>query len=156
MAGIMDFVKVVNRTTEKLDAMFDGVPIDLVPGYKIVDDKVEPAGENGQPAYTMLPAPAAERAKWQNPQMGTADPENPTDVEFKVGVEAWGDDISFLPPTDAIELIDRSLLDDQARTATAVLTKVGRRLTKKAKRRQAFTDAKLKNVVFDTKTDYND
>lgn len=156
MAGYMDFVKVVNRTTEKLEAMFDGVPIDLPPGYKIVENKVVPAGDNGQPTYCMLPAAAAERAKWQNPQMGTADPENPTDVEFKIGVESWGDDISFLPPTDAIELIDRSLLDDQAQTATHMLTKVGRRLTKKSKRRQRFTDEKLKNVVFEAKTDYND
>lgn len=156
MASYMDFVEVVNRTTEQLEAMFDGVPIDLPPGYKVEDDKIVPAGKDGKPATKHVPAAAAERAKWQNPQMGTADPENPTDVEFKIGVEAWGDDISFLPPTDAIELIDRSLLDDQARTAVPVMTKVGRKLARKTKRRQAFTDAKLKNVVFDAKTDFND
>lgn len=156
MAGYMDFVKVVNRTTEKLEGTFDGVPIDLPPGYKFEGDQIVPAGEGGQPAYTMLPAAAAERCKWQNPQMGTADPENPTDVEFKIGVESWGDETSFLAPTDAIELIDRSLLDDQARTAVSMETKAGRRLSKKAKRRARFTDVRLKNVVMAAKTDYND
>jgi len=157
VAGYMDFVKVVNRTTGKLEGMFDGVPIDLPPGYlKNLEGEIVPAGEDGEPVFKMLPAAAAERIKWQNPQMGTADPEVPTDVEFKVGVASWGDDISYLAPTDAVELLDRSMMGDEAQLATTITTNKGRRDSKKL-RRQRFVDPKLKNVVMGgAKTDYND
>lgn len=155
MQNAMDFVQVVNRTTEPLDAKFDGIPIVLVPGYKQEGNTIVPAGENGTPAYTTLPRAAAERAKWQNPQMGTADPESPSDMDFKVGVAEWGDEIDYLPPTDAVELIDRDLLEDEARTAVPVQTRAGRRLNKKG-RRSRFVDTKLKNTVMGAKTDYND
>jgi hypothetical protein len=156
VAGYMDFVKVVNRTTRKLEGMFDGVPIDLPPGYLTnLEGKVVPAGENGEPAFKMLPHAAAERLKWQNPQMGTADPEVPTDVEFMVGVESWGDDISYLPATDAVELLDRSLLGDEAQTATTMTTNKGR--SDKKGRRQRYSDGRLKNLVMGgAKADYND
>lgn len=146
----MDFVRVVNRTTEPLDVFFDGMPRTLPPGYRIEEGKPVPSGEHGEVAWTMLPAPFAEFAKRQNPQMGTFDPESSNVFEPKVGVLDWNDDISFLAPTTATEVLDRELIGGDE--AEVLVTTAGRRTRRS---RAAVVDTKLKAPT-GLKTDYND
>lgn len=173
---LMDFVKVVNRTHVQLDGTFDGIPIVLHAGYTITGVDAEgnaiakPAGKqkehdpntfyletpDGLVPYRNLPRPAADRMKWQNPQLGTADPESSEDMEFKVAVIEFGDDVEFLTPTDAIELIDRELLAEDRQNATRVKTAYGRRAAKKSRRKGKVSDPKLKNVALGVQTAYDD
>ena len=90
----------------------------------------------------MLPEFAAELVKRQNVVMGTEDPDNPRDVEYLCGVEAWGDDIDHVEQSDAVERLDRSLLPDDAQKVTSLKSN---RLTNKQQRRNKFTDEKLYN-----------
>lgn len=138
--SMMDFVEVVNRTTHPLEVTFSGVTRVIKPGYVERDGAVVPAGRNDEPAYEMLPAPFAEFAKRQNPQMGSFDPGTANVFEPLVGVAAWGDDISYLQESGAEEVINRDLLGEDRAGAVRQKTSAGR----KAQRRQAFTDNKLK------------
>lgn len=148
-------VNAVNRTTGPLDAMFDGQPVVLVPGYKLVDDpekegkqKVVGAGPGESVVTNALPYFAAEMVKRQNPLMGSEDPENPREFESLVGIMEWGDDITHLEQSDKMERIDREMLDDEAQTARAIRTSSGRKadkLKKRGKGGRRFTDPQLKN-----------
>lgn len=185
----MDFVRVVNRTTEQIDATWDGRPIVVPPAYRLEGGKVVAAGvrpehdprmvgylevpdhevqaesgdrklkipvTGGKVPFVHLPSAAGQKVKWQCPQMGTMDPASSNDAVFRVAVLEFKDEPSYLPPTDAVELIDRSLLDDEAQQAQPVLTAQGKR-DKRGRRNQAFmTDPQLKDVAFQTKVDYND
>lgn len=186
----MDFVRVVNRTTEQIDATWDGRPIVVPPGYRVEDKKVVAAGVQpnhdprmvgyldvpdhtveiveagaskgkiavvgGKVPFVHLPAAAGQKVKWQCPQMGTMDPASSNEAEFRVAVLEFKDEPSYLPPTDAVELLDRSLMDDVAQEAVTMLTAQGKR-GKRGRRNQAFmTDPNLKDVAFQTKVDYND
>lgn len=124
----MKIVYVVNRTTVPLEVMDDGRPWVIRPGYKAVarmDDDGNPVmdPDTGEPAYDIVgSAPngqvqmepldyfAAERAKRQNPVMGTANPYDPTSFQSLIAVPDWGDDYSHIEQTMANELIDRTLL----------------------------------------------
>jgi hypothetical protein len=122
-------VHVVNRTYNTvLEVMDDGIPWTIRPGYKrvpvaneqgeiILDEFGEPqhfevvgSGPAGTVFMEPLPYFAAERAKRQNPVLGTEDPMNPNAFETLIAVPEWGDDYSPLEQSEAIERIDRSLL----------------------------------------------
>lgn len=139
--SMMDFVEIVNRTTRPLEVTFSGVTRRIRPGYKELDGEIVPAGKNGEPAFEMLPAPFADFAKRQNPQMGTFDPSTSNVFEPLVGVTAWGDDVSYLADSGKTEVIDRELLPDDRQHPTIQKTTAGR----KAQRRQQFSDQRLKS-----------
>lgn len=125
---------VVNRTTVPLEVTDDGKPWRIRPGYKrvprlqdgepVIDPETgEPvfdivgAAEGGRVAMEPLGYFAAERAKRQNPVMGTQDPYNPTRFVSLVAVPDWGDDYSHIEQTDALELVDRSQLPEDRQNA---------------------------------------
>jgi hypothetical protein len=91
----MDIVTVVNRTSKPVEGIFDGQPMVIPP--------------HGRKA--ML-SNAAELVKRQNPVMGSEDPTDPRSADYLLGVEEWGDDISPLEQSDAVERFDRSLVTD--------------------------------------------
>ena len=121
-------VHVVNRTYDTpLEVMDDGIPWVIRCGYarvpKVDDQGVQVKDDQGGPAFEVvgagpggtvfmepLPYFAAERAKRQNPVMGTEDPLNPSAYETLIACPEWGDDYSPLEQSDAIERLDRSLL----------------------------------------------
>lgn len=143
--AIPKMVNVVNRTTAPLDGMFDGQPVVLVPGYKKgPDGAIEGAGMGGTVAVNPLPYWAAEKIKAQNPIMGTEDPEVANDCDFLVGVEEWGDDISHCEQSDAIERLDREMMDDEAKTGKAIRTRSGNK-AKKRRGGRRYSDTRLKN-----------
>lgn len=144
-------VHVVNRTTQPLEVMDDGVPWPIRPGYALrekrddngdivykerLDAKGDPVLENGKPvldpiievvgaadgrvAMEPLPFFAAERAKRQNPLMGSEDPLSPTSFVSLIAVPDWGEDYSYLEQSDKIERLDRSLMDEVAQTAVPI------------------------------------
>lgn len=111
-------VHVCNRTTVMLEVMHDGMPWPIRPGYcRNAAGEIVGADENGNPSHDgrvflePLPYFAAERAKRQNPVMGTGDPYNAREFVSMIGVPKWGDDYSHLEQSDALELIDRGMLD---------------------------------------------
>lgn len=157
---------VVNRTTHDLNGTFNGQPLVIPAGYKPIEvpkmrlvkgkdgapDTEEPVLKDGNPVMqrriigagpggialaVMLPDYAAEMVKRQNVVMGTEDPDNPRDVQYLIGSEAWGDDISHLEQSDAIERLDRSLMGDDAQGAVV--------RGAKRKRSRGFTDDRLYN-----------
>lgn len=172
------FVEVINRTTQPLDVMFDGVPDVIPPGYVIVqakDPDGKPLEKAGKPVMKVVGAMpdgsprtftgeihAVEAWKRQHPLMGSQDPESvdARDTDYLLGVEEWGDEISHLEQSDAIELIDRSLLPEDRQNIAVRQVAGGRRkvdpnapkkrkreLVARNKRRVAYTDNKLKNPV---------
>lgn len=152
MAGVMPrIVNAVNRTTLPLDAMFDGQPVVIPAGYKIAEDgSVVGTGPGGEPLTFPLPYFAAEMVKRQNPQMGTEDPGNPRDFECLIGIKEWDDDISHIEQSDAIERLDRELMDDEAQTAKPRETSMGRKRARDKKKKRggrAHTDANLRNPM---------
>jgi hypothetical protein len=156
MAVIPRMVTCVNRTTRPLDAMFDGQPVVIPAGYKVLeetDDKgkvtkrVIGAGPNESVLTYALPYFAAEMVKRQNPMMGTEDPSNPADFESLIAIVEWKDDVDHIEQSDAVERLDRDMLDDEAQTAKPLQTAAGRRMAKLKKRGKggrSFTDPRLK------------
>lgn len=117
--GRVRLVHVVNRTTEYLDCMYDGVPEKVPAGYRELPPELEGgppiivgAGPDGGPLFHTVEFFAAECYKRQHPRMGTQDPfsVDARDTEYLIGIPEWGDDISHVEQTDADELIDRTLL----------------------------------------------
>lgn len=135
---VTKIVHVVNRSLEPLEVMDDGIPWPIRPGYKAepqLDAKGEPVidPETGEPAVKIvgagpggevlmepLPYFAAERAKRQNPIMGTEDPYQANSFETLIAVPDWGDDYSYKPQSDAIERLDRSQLPEEAQVAKVI------------------------------------
>jgi len=150
--AIPKMVSAVNRTLKPLDAMYDGQPVVLVPGYLQIDEEkdgkptgrkqVIGAGPGGAVKVNPLPYFAAEMVKRQNPIMGTEDPENPRDFESLIGIVEWGDDIDYCEQSSAEERLDRSLMDDTAQKAVNVMTRSGRKAKRLKKKRRG-----LKNMV---------
>lgn len=154
---VQRIIHVVNRTTKQLEVMDDGVPWVILPGYKKQAKEGSELDENGEPVdfdivgnspngdvlQVPLPYFAAERAKRQNPLMGSEDPLNPNDFVSLIAVPAWGDDYEYLPPTDAIERLDREQMEGDARTKAVVIPGRGRR--RKTKRRNRKT-GKLEQI----------
>ncbi len=163
-------VHIVNRTTEPLDVMYDGVP-DIVPaGYTEVREDEKStffgAGHDGAPLAYPCEYFAAEAYKRQHPRMGTQDPGSvdARDTEYLLGVEAWGDDITHVEQTESLELIDRTMLPAHRQNAQQVDFSTGKHQRVNAKekkearkkrskmkaeaqsnRRRQFVDNKLKN-----------
>ena len=130
-----------DRSEPPAGAMVDGQPLVLLPGYKNIDGQVVGAGPGESVVVNPLPYFAAELCKRQNPQMGTEDPEDPKDFECLLGVEEWGDDVSPIEQSDKEERMDRSMLDDEARTATPI-----RRRSKRGRKSgRKYSDPRLKN-----------
>ncbi len=124
--GRIRLVQIVNRTTDYLDCMFDGVPEKIPAGYRELPPEQEGqppriigAGPDGGPYLHTVEYFAAECYKRQHPRMGTQDPfsVDARDTEYLMGVPEWGDDISHLEQTDADELLDRTLLPIQRQDA---------------------------------------
>jgi len=153
-------VHVVNRTADQeLQVTDDGIPWVIRPGYKRVE-RLDAEGkavvdENGQPTYDVvgagpggtvfmepLPYFAAERAKRQNPVMGTEDPYNPNDFATLIAVPEWGEDYSPLEQSPAIERLDRTLLPGDAQKVQ-VIGAVGARKPKTIRGK----DGKFKKVI---------
>jgi hypothetical protein len=147
-------VAIVNRTTEPLDCMFDGVPEVIKPGYKKglvpkkdkngdavvkngepqMEEGIIGAGRDGEPDSQQVEFSAAECYIRQHPIMGTADPlsMDAHDTEYLLGVEAWGHDIGPAEQSDADELIDRSMLPEDRQNITRVNVKGKRRTPSRA------------------------
>lgn len=106
---------------------------------------VRATDKNGQPIGVFLPDYAGEMVKRQNVLMGSEDPENPRDVEYLLGCEAWGDDISHLEQSDAVERLDRSLMADDAQAAIIGRNRHSAKITNKSQRRGRFTDERNYN-----------
>lgn len=163
-------VYAVNRTTEPLDCMDDGVPIVVRPGYKrvpLLDDEGKPkkdkktgeplfevvgAGENGQVLMEPLPYFTAERCRRQHPLMGSEDPNSVNDAEFLIAVPEWGQDYSHLEQSDAPERINRALLPPDAQKATLIAPRGGRKAVKPGKSNARrgiaeYTDPQLQQPV---------
>lgn len=123
-------VHACNRTTVKLEVMHDGMIWTIRPGYcRNAEGEIVGANEDGNPSHDgrvflePLPYFAAERAKRQNPLMGSADPQSTRDFTSLIGVPKWGDDYSHLEQSDALELIDTSLLEPQTTRDGKVLVR---------------------------------
>lgn len=143
--GRVRTVHLINRSTIPLDCMFDGVPDVLKPGYvtrEKCDEKgavvlkggkpileIVGAGPNGEPASYEVEYAAAETYIRQHPVMGTADPGSvdAKDTDYLIGCVEWGDEVSHLEQSDAVELIDRSLLPDDRQNIALVNIAGGRR-----------------------------
>lgn len=144
-------IHVVNRTTEPLECMDNGVPWTIKPGYKrdqreidvqkgsnaagpiIVKEMTEVivgAGPGDTVYMEPLPYFVAERAKRQNPIMGTLDGLNPNSFESLIAVPDWNDDISPCEQSEAIELLDRSTLGDKAQGAVVLVPRGARKAPK--------------------------
>jgi hypothetical protein len=138
------FVRLVNRSTQPLDCMWDGVPFVVKPGYRedvrpimdpndpdvpLLDRQKRPRTEtvyvplddrgrdlplDAEPEGQLVEYAEAEGAIRQHPIMGSADPNsiNARDTDYLLAVAAWGDDVSHIEQSDAIELLDRSLLGE--------------------------------------------
>jgi hypothetical protein len=156
----MRIVHVVNRTLEPLESMWDGVPYVIPPGYvreqavdaeglPRVDGKGAPVmaivGAGRNPAGERVPIAvameyySAEAAKRQNPIPGTLSPDLHLEYQMYIGVIEFGDEITYAPPSEAIELLDRSQLPaDRQHIESRHIPGAGRKSTTKAKRRQIY------------------
>jgi len=93
-------VTLTNRTSKTLSAMFDGQRFRFPPG-----------------PTPGVPVVVAQFAKAQNPVMGTQDRYEVESGECLMGVEAWGDPISPIEQSSAIERLDRSTIEDEGKNA---------------------------------------
>lgn len=93
-------VTLINRSSKPLRAMFDGQRFVFPPG-----------------ATPGVPVVVAQFAKAQNPVMGTMDRYEYESGDCLLGVEAWGDPITPIEQSDAIERLDRSTIEDEGATA---------------------------------------
>jgi hypothetical protein len=125
MKRSQQIVYCVNRSTQPLDCMHDGVPFVLRPGYVEAPDldengqqRVDPTTR--QPAFKIIGAApggqvlteavilgAALRARRQHPVMGTEDPDLMNSSESLVAIPALGHDYSHIEQTDAPERFNR-------------------------------------------------
>lgn len=148
------FVRLINRTTVPLDCMFDGFPDVVPPGYKVekraktdkdgepivkagqpvMEDVIVGTGPNGEPGDYVVEYHAAEAYVRQHPIMGSADPNSidAADTEYLLGVEGWGHDISHVEQSNALELIDTSLLGEERQKGRTVVKIAGSRRESKA------------------------
>jgi len=98
--GLPESVTLFNRTQGNLRCMFDGQ-----------DFTIKPGKNHG------FPRVAVRFAKDQNPVMGSEDPYNPHDVQFLVGVAAWGDPVDPIEQTSSRERMDRSKIEGEGKDA---------------------------------------
>jgi len=120
---------VVNRTTKPLEFTYDGRHGQLKPGYRIDNGKVVPAGRNGRPALQHMAYQVAEMARRQNVILGTENPFDLREVQYLVGIGSEDGDklvadpnwpnnsIAPVEQSQAVERLNRKLLDDEAQTA---------------------------------------
>lgn len=141
-------VHVVNRTLEPLDAMYDGRPYVIPPGYKVTGEgasqKVVGAGPGGEPASIPMLAGVAKTLIAQHPVMGTQDPYSAHPDQFEIGVVESPErfPIDFVEDTEAVELLDRTLVAPERQNIEIVAQRWGRKTVKKKKR-----DPKTKRVI---------
>lgn len=98
--AIAETVTLVNRTSKPMTALFDGQSFVLKPGKN-----------HGVPSVVV------DYAKAQHPLMGSQDRYEFQGAQFLVGVEEWGDPISPIEQSDAIELLARDTIEDEGKTA---------------------------------------
>jgi hypothetical protein len=67
-----------------------------------------------EPEGQQVEVAEAEGCVRQHPIMGTADPNSvdARDTDYLLGVREWGHELSYIEQSDAIELLDRSLLSE--------------------------------------------
>ncbi len=151
MARGKGIIHVVNRSLDMLEVMDDGIPWPIRPGYKLGADGTTIVGAGPGDTVLMEPLPyfAAERAKRQNPVMGTEDPLNPSVFQSLIAVPEWGDDYTPMQQTDAIERLDRSLLGDAEQKAEVIPARGARRriVTRDAKGRIVKVDPQARGAV---------
>jgi len=97
---LQETVTLINRTSKPLRAMFDGQRFVFKPGPN-----------------PGVPIVVVQFAKDQNPIMGTQDRYELEGSLYLVGVAEWGDNVSPIEQSDAIELLDRSSIEDEGKTA---------------------------------------
>ncbi len=97
---LQETVTLINRTSKPLRAMFDGQRFVFKPGPN-----------------PGVPIVVVQYAKDQNPVMGTQDRYEYEGSDFLVGVEDWGDPVSPIEQSDAIERLNRSSIEDEGKTA---------------------------------------
>ncbi len=97
---LQETVTLINRTSKPLRAMFDGQRFAFKPGPN-----------------PGVPIVVVQFAKDQNPVMGTQDRYEYEGSQYLVGVAEWGDDVSPIEQSDAIERLDRSSIEDEGKTA---------------------------------------
>ncbi len=85
-----DFVTVVNRTTKTLKGVWNGRHFDITPG------------KHGYPLIV------AEAIKRQNPIMGSGN--DWTEALYLVGIEEFGDDVSPIEQSPAVERMNSAVL----------------------------------------------
>jgi hypothetical protein len=157
-------IHVVNRTTEPLECMDNGVPWTIKPGYKreqrvipvkkgsnaagdiIVEEMTEVivgAGPGDTVYMEPLPYFVAERAKRQNPVMGTLDALNPNIFDSLIGVPDWQDDITPCEQSEAIELLDRETLGDRAKGAVVLVPRGAKKAPKMTKRERKLWQKRI-------------
>ena len=99
-------VTVVNRTKKTLEAVWDGRHYQLPPGK------------------SAWPLSVAEKAKLQNPVMGTED-QITGEMESLIGIEENGDDCSPIEQTQKIERWDRKKMPGGEKDVQVVAGKSG-------------------------------
>ena len=85
--------------------------------------------EVGDPYVHHVEYAAAEAYIRQHPIMGTQDPlsVDARDTDYLLGVVGWGHEIGHVEQSDAIELLDRTLLSDERQSGTTVINVAGKR-----------------------------
>jgi hypothetical protein len=122
---------IVNRTCRPLQALDDGIPIVIPPGYrKLPNGEVVGGGMHGEPRTEQLPEATARRAMNQNKARGTVNPDDILDAVFLLGVveEQHKYPCTYVDDVDDpdAELFDRNLLPE-VKGAVKLHTGVGRR-----------------------------
>ena len=97
---LQETVTLTNRTSKIVRAMFDGQRFVFKPGPN-----------------PGVPVVVVQYAKDQNPVMGTQDRYEYEGSQYLVGVEAWGDDVSPIEQSEALERLDRSSIEDEGKFA---------------------------------------
>lgn len=166
MRSYIRTVDVVNRTTEPLDCMDDGLPIVVPAGYRRVpnpdaaegepDFTVIGAGEDGRVISLQVPYHTAERIKRQHPLMGSEDfaSNDPRNTQWLIAVVQWNEDYSHIEQSDAPERFNPETLPEVAQKNRTLLKGKGRRTKVKpgasnAERSDDYVDRRnIQPVVF--------
>lgn len=128
---------IVNRTCRPLQALDDGIPITIAPGYRrLPDGQIVGGGMHGEPRVDQLPEATARRAMNQNKARGTVNPDDLLDCVFLLGIveEQHKYPCTYVDDVDDpdAELFDRNLLPE-VKGAVKLHTGVGRRRSRSNK-----------------------
>lgn len=120
---MLDFVKVVNRSDDRIVGLFDGRRIIFQPHEE-----------------KMLPPHIAELCKRQNPIMGTEDVTDIVSSDHLLAIPEWGDEVTPANQSEAVELLDRESIVMDQQEQVVELT-----MRRKGKQHRASVAPNLKN-----------